>query len=147
MAETVKSFVQFVMDHSNDPVVVMKARFAMDRELTSARSRKDAAVCDHCGHFFDKKDERCCLPGDGDQWGPCCPACTLMRLHGSEAWAVWNSCNGPFTHTIGSKEHADECLAESGREAAGDQVVPVRIYVEPEEQWPGREWSHQNYGV
>lgn len=59
-----------------------------------------------------------------------------------EAWAVWNACNGVFEVTM-RREEAVKKLAEYP-EAAGCEVVPVLIEVEPRDRWLLREWHERN---
>lgn len=100
-------------------------------------------VCGYCEHFFDSRDKRChIMSGEPDpRYPPSCPACTMMRLKGTEVWAVWNDCQGIWADGIGwSKVDAVEHL-NSGRYKGCDcRVVPCRIYPEPADEIGMREW-------
>lgn len=94
--------------------------------------------CDECGFMFDQKDKRCSLSTD-ERYPNLCPACALMSYRGSTAWAIHNDCQGVFTMAVHStREAALKELGEPGWN--GCVVAPVRIYVEPKDRWPYREW-------
>lgn len=115
--------------------------------MTPARQHQGERIltCDECDHFFDRADERCFVSTRGN--GALCPLCAEHRLRGSEAWAVWNSCNGVFTDTVHVRRFdAANDLTQALRDA-GSIVVPVRIYREAESRELTRyaseaEWEH-----
>lgn len=64
----------------------------------------------------------------------------MVRLHGVEAWAGWNPCQGIFVETINNRrKQAEELSAAFG--PLIEEVIPVRIYDEPEETRWIRHWS------
>jgi hypothetical protein len=100
-------------------------------------------VCGECDHFFDPSDKRSFVPNPPDPRYPqLCPACTIQTLHGREAWAVWNDCNGVFEVHL-DREDAVGKLPEypAGAEC---KVIPVRVYEESEDRWGLREWVYAN---
>ena len=60
---------------------------------------------------------------------------------GSEAWAVWNSCNGVFTDTVRWTKTEADWLLDDDHKDAGGKVVPVVVFVEPED----RHWLREVY--
>lgn len=61
-------------------------------------------------------------------------------LRGREMWAIWNSCNGVFEVTNWRKDALD-VIAEAYSEH--ETVVPVRVFVEPEDDHDLRH-SHED---
>lgn len=94
-------------------------------------------TCDDCGHIFDPSDSRAFLKPEEKKYAHLensCPACQQMQS-GATAWAIWNDCQGIFTCSIfHSKKEAEKIL---GKDFTRDQekVVPVRVLVEPEDNW------------
>jgi hypothetical protein len=100
-------------------------------------------VCGYCDHFFDPSDKRCHIPNPPDlRYPPSCPACSIERFRGTEAWAVWNSCQGIWGDGVcWTRAEADKLLTSSRYEGCDCKVVPVRIYEEIEYEAEIREWS------
>jgi len=106
-------------------------------------------TCEKCDHRFDPEDKRAFVPLP--EWGlkPICPACNIvLGTRSTGAWAVWNDCNGVFTHTLsGTRRQAQETLAAESLSSGdfGGRVVPVRVIIEPEENWPFRNWDETKW--
>jgi len=96
--------------------------------------------CDECGNQFDPNDKRASLSNE-PRYPTLCPLCTFLRYHGSQAWAVWNSCQGIFDDAVRSRKSEAEEIMHAEYVGVADKVVPVRIYVEPEHQHDYREWA------
>lgn len=97
------------------------------------------ATCGDCEHLFDTRDDRAFVLNDADkkkypELHSVCPACNQVS-DASKAWAVWNDCQGIFTNAVfNSRAEAMACLAETFT-VDQESVVPVRVLVEPEENW------------
>lgn len=101
-------------------------------------------ICTQCDHLFDPSDERAFVSEKRPDLNSC-PACTIMGIRSTEAWAVYNGCQGVFTCGVGSSKADAVTRLESGDyEGAGCEVVPVRIVVEPEERRYIREWMERD---
>lgn len=101
------------------------------------------ATCGDCGHFFDPADERCFRSDHAFYRDPryrglgsICPACNQMK-DGATAWAVHNDCNGVFTSML----HATKADADAQAKPLECGVVPVRVLIEPEDNWDRRDWD------
>jgi hypothetical protein len=96
--------------------------------------------CDECENVFDSLDTRS-SPAKQEGEISYCPLCAYQRFHGSEAWAVWNGCQGVWCDYIGWQK--DEITKILNEKFAGDddaKVVPVRVYVETSDRVFFREW-------
>lgn len=107
--------------------------------------------CDDCEFDFDPKHplaiDRPSVVEPGKRWQQC-PACYLMGVNGStDAWAVWNDCQGVFTDSVFSRrKQAEADLKENfGDDNASARVVPVRIVVEPEDKHWMRDMRERDY--
>lgn len=94
------------------------------------------ATCGECGYFFDPADKRAFLSDDPFYRDPryrglgsICSACEQMR-RGDKFWAVTNDCNGIFEVFCG-KAAADEAAPTF----PDGKVIPVRVLVEPKDDW------------
>lgn len=98
--------------------------------------------CEQCDNYFDARDKRAFLPSEPNGWY--CPLCAYRRLHGDKQWAVWNSCNGIFECRV--RRHEAEALI-NGRDyhRESESTVPVRVYIEPEDEWHMRAWSENGW--
>jgi len=98
-------------------------------------------TCGRCGHAFDRDDRRGFVPTHRrlyPELTPVCPACHQMS-DAAEAWAVWNGCQGIFTCSIfHRRREAEDCLRATFS-SASERVVPVRVLIEPEDDWWLRE--------
>lgn len=57
--------------------------------------------------------------------------CATIVLESSEEWAIWNDCNGVF-EVFNRRARAQEVLRASYAKCDA-RVVPVRVFVEPED--------------
>jgi hypothetical protein len=100
-------------------------------------------VCGECHHFFDPTDKRSFRPSRAAaDMEPLCPLCAQFLLHGREAWAVWNDCNGIFSDTVRATKTEVEELMKPGPMSYGGvgcEAVPVRVLLEPDDRRDIRE--------
>lgn len=96
-------------------------------------------TCTDCGHQFDGSDRRGFVPkaaSERERYGVTCPACQIVKGIGSEAWAIWNECEGVFACSVfTTRAEAKSALANAGW-SDDEIVVPVRVFREAGQ----REW-------
>jgi hypothetical protein len=59
---------------------------------------------------------------------------------GCRAWAWWNACQGIFACSVSWSRKGATKLADTYA-PTGAILVPVRIFVEPEDEWQMRHWD------
>jgi hypothetical protein len=101
-------------------------------------------ACDRCEHSFDAMHPESWI-STKEEAGALCPLCAVIVLRSSEAWAVWNSCNGVF-ETTWRRAEAEQLIAGSYRDCDAS-AVPVRVMLEPKEDVHMRHWREtEDYG-
>lgn len=100
--------------------------------MQESAQRPDLVIrCSDCEHSFDAMDGRALVFSKrGSGSNPLCPLCATI-LRSSQEWAIWNNCNGVFE--VFPRRAGAQVVAKLNYKGADVTVIPVRTFVEPED--------------
>lgn len=95
--------------------------------------------CDRCDFQFDAMDDRAYLSTKDSDWGALCPHCAVEVLRSTDAWCVWNDCQGIWPETADARKANAENFLKTTHSGIEGRVVPIRMFPEPEDRIGFRE--------
>jgi hypothetical protein len=94
-------------------------------------------ACDRCEFQFDAMDSRGWVHTKTPR--ALCPYCCVEVLHGSQAWCVWNDCQGIWPETVQPRRADAERFINTTHGDIGGRVVPVIVF--PDQNDGMRNWA------